>query len=60
VRERERGSSVDEVKMIGREDRKQEEIRRKEKKRKINDFFINCDSQIILNILLRSNEDRMW
>jgi hypothetical protein len=46
--------------MIGREDRKQEEIRRKEKKRKINDFFINCDSQIILNILLRSNEDRMW
>jgi hypothetical protein len=52
VRERERGSSVDEVKMIGREDRMQEEIRRKEKKkpkgkekkRKINDFFINCDS----------------
>jgi hypothetical protein len=32
VRERERGSSVDEVKMIGREDRKQEEIRRKKKR----------------------------
>jgi hypothetical protein len=42
VCERERGSSVDEVKMNGREGRKGDEISRKEKKEMNYQQFTNC------------------